>query len=150
MLAIDPGNVESAYVVYDRRRRKFGAFGKVPNERLLSLIYHVKPDFIVCEEICSYGMAVGKTTFDTVRFTGRIQQLSLSEGIPFRLIPRYKVKASLAPLPRKNDRDVRAAMLKLYGEQGTKAAPGPTYGMSKDMWAALAVAHAFSTYHPFK
>ncbi len=147
VLAIDPGQTESAYVYYDMNaalRRRILEFGKVKNsDMLLRVLSNRRPDIVVCEEIRSYGMPVGQTTFDTVRFTGRVQQLCMIEGIPFALLPRFKVKSALKPLPRRNDRDVRSSLIQLYGAPGTAQQRGPTYGITKDVWAALGVAHAF-------
>ena len=36
--------------------------------------------------------------------------------------------------------NIRQALLDLIGPQGTKKAPGPTYGVRSHEWAALAVA----------
>jgi hypothetical protein len=41
---------------------------------------------------------------------------------------------------RAKDANIRQALLDLIGPQGTKAQPGPTYGIKSHTWAALAVA----------
>lgn len=145
IFAVDPGTTESAYTLLDVRRNKILEFGKVSNNQLMLRVLKTgyKPEHIVCEEICSYGMPVGKTTFDTVRFTGRLEYLCQIEEIPFSLLPRHKVKLALKPLPRKNDKDVRASLISIYGEPGTADSRGKTYGITKDVWAALGVAHAY-------
>ncbi len=145
LLAVDPGTRESGYVVYDPNNKRILEFGKCTNQNLMLRILAVnaRPALVVCEEIRSYGMPVGATTLDTVRFTGRLEQLCLVEQIPFRLISRQQVKNALKPLPRRNDRDVRAALIKIYGDPGTSKARGKTYGITKDVWAALGVAHAY-------
>jgi hypothetical protein len=144
LIAVDPGTTESAYVEFMLPQRRILRFGKVKNELLLCNILDFKPDAVACERIRSYGMPVGQTTFDTVHLTGRLHQLCLTEEIPVKFLFRTDVKKAFAPLPRRNDRDIRAALLSIYGQQGTRKQPGPTYGITKDVWAALGVAHAYS------
>jgi hypothetical protein len=38
------------------------------------------------------------------------------------------------------DANIRQALIDKIGPQGTKKDPGPTYGISKDVWSALAIA----------
>jgi orotidine-5'-phosphate decarboxylase len=62
ILAIDPGNIESAYVVINDDL-SIKEFGKIPNEEMLSTInaaYFYGKVKVVIEMIASYGMAVGK------------------------------------------------------------------------------------------
>jgi hypothetical protein len=142
ILAIDPGTTESAFIWYDTFNGAIGSFAKVLNAKLLLELLKM-PTRVVCEQIKSYGMPVGDTTFDTVRFTGRIEQICRDNNIPFILIPRVAVKNALKPLPRRNDKDIRGSLIQLYGQPGTKNSPGPTYGITKDVWASLGVAHAY-------
>ena len=66
----------------------------------------------------------------------------------FAPIDRKDVKMHLCGNTRATDSNIRAAILSLYpatgggktGQIGTKKQPGPLYGVSKDIWAALAVA----------
>ena len=41
---------------------------------------------------------------------------------------------------RAKDKNIRQAMIDRFGEPGTKKNPGGTYGISKDIWSALAIA----------
>jgi hypothetical protein len=41
---------------------------------------------------------------------------------------------------RAKDANIRQALIDKIGPQGTKAQPGPTYGIKSHSWAALAVA----------
>ena len=48
ILAIDPGNVESAYVLMDYETYKPIAFGKVENNIMLEMIcFYVYDDFVI-------------------------------------------------------------------------------------------------------
>ena len=60
ILAIDPGDKESAFCFVDSDTLEPGFFGKVPNEQLLGYIHAFTYDKIVIERIASYGMAVGR------------------------------------------------------------------------------------------
>lgn len=135
----------SAYMEYFPRTKKWRRFGKIPNRRMLAEILLIKPDLLVCENMQSMGMAVGRSVFETVRFIGRIEQLCFSEGIPFALIYRSQVKKCLcAGVQRPKDVNVRASLIAMYGERGTKAAPGGTFGIANDVWSALAIAHTYT------
>jgi hypothetical protein len=57
-----------------------------------------------------------------------------------RKVYRQQVKLHLCGSPRAKDANIRQALLDKLGPQGTKKAPGPTYGVKSHAWAALAVA----------
>ena len=64
ILAIDPGNLESAYVLYDASHALVVDHGKCPNSELLGSL-HDDNSFrdakeIAIEMIASYGMPVGR------------------------------------------------------------------------------------------
>ncbi|NLH02513.1 MAG: hypothetical protein GX488_11695, partial [Clostridiales bacterium] len=74
ILAIDPGNVYSAYCIIDAETLKPLEFAKVPNDELYKLIRERRfdeNDRAVIEMVESYGMAVGKEVFETVFWIGR-------------------------------------------------------------------------------
>lgn len=137
LLAIDPGTIESAYVVMDGL--KVVSFAKETNDMV---VYKAKQfDDVVLEMVASYGMPVGREVFETVFWTGRFFQAS---GVPNRLY-RQDVKLHLCKSPKANDASIRQALIDRYGPGkdkaiGTKKAPGPLYGVTKDVWAALALA----------
>ena len=143
VLAIDPGNFETAYVLL-RGDRKILAFGKVSNdnfrEQLLNMLrFPVPPTVVACEMVASYGMAVGASVFETCCFIGECKEIVRGHA-PWVQVVRLEVKLHVCKSPKANDANIRAALLDLYGPQGTKKEPGPTYGISKDVWAALALA----------
>ncbi len=116
-------------------------FGKVPNEALLDLIA-LRPQTgpIACEQVRSYGMPVGAEVFETVRWSGRFEQVALTRGAAWTYVPRLDVKMHLCHSARANDASLRQALLDRFGEKGTKKAPGRLYGIKADVWAALALA----------
>lgn len=145
ILAIDPGNIESAYCLLQGKH--IGEFGKVPNERLLALLKPPGPVFrhIACEMITSYGMPAGASLFDTCVFIGRIIAAAPASftGAKVTLLGRMQVKAHICHSGRATDANIRQALLDQFGPPGTKKFPGPTYGISADVWSALAIAETF-------
>lgn len=149
LLAIDPGNERSAYVLYSQSTRAPVEFQKVTNGELLSRIEGARTsatrwqriDSVAIEMIASYGMPVGREVFDTCVWIGRFIQ---AWGGEVELVYRKDVKLHLCGQPRAKDGNIRQALIDLWGGKdkaiGKKANPGPLYGFSADEWAALAVA----------
>jgi len=93
-----------------------------------------------CEMVASYGMPVGRSVFDTVLNIGRL--LNMFPNV--NLITRGMAKLELCHNPRAKDKNVKQALIDIYGEVGLKKTPGPMrpfHGTGSDSWAALAVAH---------
>ena len=147
LLAIDPGNTESAYVVLDRAYRP-AEFGKVPNDRLMELIYgHLgSTDRCVVEMVASYGMAVGAEVFDTCVWIGRFYQALDAAGRTPNLVKRLAVKTHLCHDSRAKDSNIRQALVDRFAPgqpnngKGTKAKPGWFHGFHSDIWQAMALA----------
>lgn len=140
IISIDPGPKQSAWLHY--RDGAIGTFGLIPNEDVLQILRSgSNADHLACEMIQSYGMAVGKEVFETCLWIGRFIE---AWGRPYTLIYRKDVKMHLCGSTRAKDGNIRQALIDRFGAAGTKKAPGATYGISKDVWAALAVAATFS------
>ena len=141
-MAIDPGPKESAYVAWDGRLVDFGIR---PNADYLSFGFRgAFPSGcpVVIEKVECYGMPVGETIFETVFFTGRLAQ-HFEKTHAVHRIPRRQVKLHICGTCRAKDANIRQALIDRIGEPGTKKAPGPTYGLRKDLWQALALAVTF-------
>jgi len=147
ILAIDPGNEKSAYVCYDDG--KMGKFGILPNKEVLDVIQTTwGVDEFVIEMIACYGMPVGKTVFDTCVWIGRFIE---AWGDDYTKVYRKDVKMHLCHSMRAKDANIRQAIIDRYPatgggktpQIGTKKQPGPLYGVSKDVWAAIGVAITF-------
>lgn len=143
ILAIDPGNEQSAYVIFDGV--DILRFGIMANEELLSLLTDLGDPFVsdgyllAIEMIASYGMPVGGSVFETCVWIGRFIQKWSNYG-PSVTIKRLEVKLHICHDSKAKDANIRQALLDRFGKPGTKKHPGKTYGISKDIWAALAVA----------
>jgi hypothetical protein len=140
VLAIDPGSAQSAWLRFDDARPQ--GFGITANDTLVrALRTGGLPDVVVIEKIESYGMAVGAEVFDTVWWAGRFAEAA--SRVPVVMLPRRAVKLALCGDSRAKDANIRQALLDRFGGStavGRKAAPGPLYGISRDVWSALAIA----------
>lgn len=135
IFAIDPGNIESAYCLLDDYKPIDK--GKISNEDLLEIIKNEKYDLIVLEMIASYGMAVGKSVFETCVWIGRfIEKRNCKD---FEYIYRKEEKINLCNSMKAKDGNIRQALIDRFGIVGTKKNQGFFYGFSKDMWSAYAV-----------
>lgn len=152
ILAIDPGTAESAWTLYDSAtsRRINNEFE--PNDHLLRRFnlagypFGDHPDHLAVEMVASYGMPVGREVFETCVWIGRfVEAWARDRGDRFSLVYRRDVKLHLCGTARAKDPHVRQALLDRFGPGralavGTKAQPGPLYGMRGHEMAALAVA----------
>lgn len=144
ILAIDPGTSQSAWLRYDGSRPQ--GFGITANDVLVrALRTGGLPDVVVIEKVESYGMAVGAEVFDTVMWAGQFAEAA--HRVPVVMLPRRTVKLALCGDSRAKDSNIRQALLDRFGGSaaiGRKAAPGPLYGIARDVWSALAIAVTYT------
>jgi hypothetical protein len=143
ILAIDPGNIETAYVVWNPEKQEIKYKGKVNNAYMVSFLKrnHAAFDIILIEMIASYGMAVGREVFDTCRFVGELEAYCKIFDAKYRLVYRKDVKMHHCGTMKSNDSAIRQQMILKYGEPGTEKKPGKiTHGLKADMWQAFAIA----------
>lgn len=151
IIAIDPGNTESAYVLMDSDYTFGpGAAGKVENAYILAVISHTGragagETVVVIEMVASYGMAVGKDVFDTCVWIGRFTQAAIAAGCRVEYIYRIEEKQRLCHDSRAKDTNIRQALIDRFATtdrkngKGTKKNPDVFYGFRADMWSAFAV-----------
>lgn len=141
VLAIDPGTEQSAFVHFIDGEPE--SFGIRSNEWVLTLVgvyarmSESIPLTVVIEKVASYGMAVGAEVFETVRWAGRFEQAA--QPAPVVRIPRLDVKLALCHDSRAKDANVRRAVIDRFGGDAAIKKGGVLYGVSKDVWAAVAV-----------
>ena len=144
VLAIDPGSARSAWLRFDGGRPQ--GFGITANDILVrALRTGGLPDVVVIEKIESYGMAVGAEVFDTAWWSGRFAEAAAR--VPVVMLPRRAVKLALCGDSRAKDANIRQALIDRFGGSaaiGRKVAPGPLYGISRDVWSALAIAVTYT------
>jgi len=142
ILAIDPGPVQSALVLLgpDRKIIQRSIEGNADVARLLRTGGNLKCwPHVAIEMIESRGMPVGAEVFETCCWVGRFEEAYAHKDLMSRHF-RKDIKLHLCGSNRARDSNVRQALIDYLGPPGTKKNPGPTYGITKDMWAALAVA----------
>lgn len=152
VLALDPGSEKTAYVFYDTEKKEVGGVGHLINDYVLNMMCSCDRmklcDALVCEFIQSQGMVVGKTVFETCYWIGRFWQ---AYG-DMKRIYRSDEKMHLCGSMRAKDSNIRQALIDKFPatgdgkcpQVGTKKKPGPLYGISGDMWSALAVAVTYA------
>ena len=154
VLAIDPGPVQSAWVLYDGRA--VIAHGLEDNGKVKLFVRHIKVAgwlTVVIEQIASYGMAVGAEVFETCVWTGMFMEAA-SENAQVQRMPRRDVKLHLCHSAKAKDSNIRQALIDRFGGKdaaiGRKADPGPLFGVKADEWQALALAVTWFDLHGHK
>ena len=137
ILAIDPGNQESAYVLLDKDTYKPLEFGKIPNEEMLEKVKKLDYNNLAIEMIASYGMPVGREVFETCVWIGRFIQRRKCPN--FEYVYRKEEKINLCGSMKAKDSNIRQALIDRFGVVGTKKEQGWFYGFKSDIWAAYAV-----------
>ena len=150
ILAIDPGNTESGYAVIEMPDFRLIEFGKVKNENLAE-VFRGRPgvtfDAVAIEMVACYGMPVGKDVFDTCVWIGRFVETLRCEDV-YRIY-RKNEKMCLCNNVSARDSNIRQALVNKYAKhdyklgKGTKKNPDTFYGVSKDVWQAIAVGVTF-------
>ena len=153
ILSIDPGPVQSAWVLLDgdtiidmRIQHNEVAIDACSKPHAAGFMFDEDnpPSHLAIEMIASYGMPVGKSVFETCVWIGRF--IERWDG-PYTKVYRGEVKMNLCNSMRAKDSNISQAIRDRYPatgggktpQVGTKAQPGPLYGVKKDIWAALAV-----------
>ncbi len=154
-IAVDPGPTDSAFVVWTGKR--ITKLGKITNGQLRAQLAVMgrrqgvpeQPGHLAIEYTKSYllpNKSTGRPFFpeqilETALESGRFIQAW--DG-PFHLVDRRTVKLHLIGRASCGDPEVRAALVDQIGVKGTRKNPGPTFGCSGDIWAALAVAKTYA------
>ena len=161
ILAIDPGSERSAWLWFDTATGPTD-FGISPNEDVLAALRGEggpdqlaepfddvtgddpdKPGLtVVIEKIESYGMTVGAEIFATVHWSGRFTEAARS--VPVVQLPRRAVKLAICGDTRAKDANIRQALIDRFGGTPAIRKGGSLYGISKDVWSALAIAVTYA------
>jgi len=116
VIGIDPGTKQSAYVEWDGEWIQ--EIGTEPNPQVAKYLRDVarrtgRATCVVFEAIESYGMPIGRTTLETVFWTGRLFQIARDTLGPAQVsrLPRRAVKKHLG-VGSGGDKQVRAALIR--------------------------------------
>jgi len=145
VLAIDPGPLQTGFAIMSGLSVE--RFGIVENTLLMSRAlpgYGRYPDLMAYEMVSCYGMPVGAEVFDTCVWIGRFLEQFETETKP---VFRRDVKHHLCNSAKAKDGNIRQAIIDKYPptgggktpQIGTKAQPGPLFGVSTHVWPAIGV-----------
>lgn len=153
IMAIDPGNRESAFVWIDADDMRPVEFWKLKNDDVIDEIGHFQTHFkngtVIIERISSYGMAVGRDVFETAEWYGRFWQEAERERLQIDFLSRKDVKKHICGTIAAKDSNIRRALIDRFAKhdlkngKGTKKNPDWFYGFSADMWQAYALGVAW-------
>lgn len=150
VLFIDPGTLESAYVIYDGE--KVLEKEKIDNDKMLEVIRKNYQIPMGIERMWGYGQQAGMEVFQTCWWAGRLYQ-ALNPTRPdietpkrsMERIKRKDIKMHLCGTTVKiNDTAIIQALVDRFTPyeknkgKGTKKNPGFFYGFHKDIWQAFA------------
>jgi len=142
-IALDVGTEKTAFAVMNEHYDLYD-FGKVDNEELIYSTYY-SSDVMIYEEFASYGMPIGKTTMESIKWNGRFIQRA-TDGAreidkEIKIVPmlRKDVKMNLCGTMKAKDSNIRQALIDRFGGIGTKKDKGFFYGVSADVWSAIAI-----------
>jgi hypothetical protein len=145
ILAIDSGTFDTGYCIVNSEILKPIRFGKIKNEEILLIINTLSSDdVVVLEQFKSYGMSIGQSTMDAIQWNGRFIQRAKDRGLKVDLVARLEEKMNLCKNGKAKDSNIRQALIDRFGEVGVKNNPGWFYGVSKDVWSAVAIAVTWS------
>lgn len=150
LLAIDPGNTESGWVLLDTATCRPIEFDKTNNydlrDALISRHPSVQADHFVIEMVASYGMSVGADVFETCVWIGRFAEAGRRVLGDAQLVKRHPIKLHHCHSAKAKDSNIVQALVDRFapGEpnrgKGTKANPGWFHGFRADIWQAYALA----------
>lgn len=146
ILSIDPGPIQSGWCLYASDAHHVLDCGVDDNAILAYGINDMAADRFAIERVASYGMAVGREVFETCEWVGDFRRAW--NGPAALLVYRRDIKLHLCNSAKAKDANIRQALLDMFPRTGggktpqigTKAKPGPLYGVSTHAWSALALA----------
>lgn len=149
-LGIDPGPKVSGWCVYHPITKSVICSGVDETEEVLEWLRtkSIRPagTFIdgatlILEKVVSYGQRIGVETIQTIQYIGRMEEIW--HGCRPILLSRPEVLGELTGSRNTKEAGAREALIDLHGGKdkaiGTKAAPGPLYGVKSHAWSALAL-----------
>ena len=156
ILALDPGTVESGWVLWDLAEMRVIRSGVDDNDfvedRLCFQFGGAEWDACVIERPAPMGQVLGRDLLETIwtaaRFTCAAEAIAAFGDVTIQHIERMEVKRQLLGRTTGNDTQVNAAVRAYVANhhhitekevKGTKKAPGPCFGIKSHAWAALAV-----------
>ena len=139
VLGIDPGPTVSGVVWFDLEKQEVvRSEGSLPTESALEEVRRGKHDMVALEVIKALYAHVGESTVQTIQYVGRIVEAAHERDTPLVGMTPQEIKQAVCGTGAAKDPAVRQAIIDKLGPPGIKADPGPTYGVTKHAWRALA------------
>ena len=147
ILAIDPGQEESGWIIWDSDNEKILQMGIDPNVTFLSWLESASGPLVeaaAIEMVGHYGtgMAAGKSVFDTCVFIGELKHAL--RGLNPKLILRPDIRLHFCHQRNAKPANVNQVLRDRFGDKGTKKNPGKLFGVRDHIWSALALAVFFA------
>ena len=145
VLAIDPGNEETGYVLADKDTRKPIEFGKIANRELADMMLNGTLGFdeFVSERMESMGTLIGRTVLEACEWVGRFSQIAEVVGCEVNYVYRHEEKIHICNDSRAKDSNIRRALIDRFAKtangKGTSKNPDFFHGFKADVWSAYAV-----------
>jgi hypothetical protein len=147
VLGVDPGEKNSAYVLWRYDIGQVIGFGELPNTELIARLrepFRLWCDKIAVEVIRGYGLRTGNETYLSCQWAGRFLEAYESRGAQGFEVQRKTKQGYVHHFcghDGAGDTGLYAALKDRFGDPGTKKAPGIMYGLkSTHLRAAFAVA----------
>jgi hypothetical protein len=147
VIAVDPGNAKSAWLVFDGVRVLAHAIS--PNDTVVNLLSKAplewpRHTYLAIETMKPRGMPTAFEEMQTQLWAGRFIQAYSSTASRVTQVFRSDVKMHICGRATAKDTNIRQALIDRFGGKavamGNKKSPGPLYGLHDDLWSALAIA----------
>ena len=145
VLALDPGNEETGFVLADKDTRRPIEFGKIANRELADMMLKgtLKFDEFVSERMESMGTLIGRTVLEACEWVGRFSQIAEFLGCEVNYVYRHEEKINICGDSRAKDANIRRALIDRFAKtangKGTAKNPDFFYNFKSDIWSAYAV-----------
>ena len=148
IFAIDPGPNDSAFVQWDTEKEIVRNAKHVLNHELLAALRTMEIHYygvIAIEDPQAQRRPASDDFIKACKWTGIFQEaisgrLGIGETDKLKLIPYRDVSAHFCKIVNAKEKFVKEALIKRFGDPGTKKNPGKLYGITGHCMSALAVA----------
>jgi hypothetical protein len=145
ILGCDPGSDQSACVLWDTKQNRILKHWQEPNGVVLTILRGmVCPDVCVIEDVAFYGKVLNKSTFETLKFIGRIQEIFPHNHA---LVIYPEIAVHFCNSRRVKTSQINAVLMDRFGGKGTKKQPGVLFGIKEHEWSALSCCIHYADIH---
>ena len=138
---IDVGSEKSGVCIWDTQKQEIFYANDAESNSAVPLDVHGTAwvTHYVIEDIRSYGMPVGVTTFDTCKAIGRFQERLEKARQDYFLVFKPEVQLHFCKTSRAKDANIARVLKDRFGEKGTKKNQGTLYPLKKHSWDGFAL-----------